>query len=607
VSEQQPGPPSYGAPQSGGIPASYGTPPPPPDYLTAGPAGDDSGDDGGSGRRRWWYVGGGVVAAVALVGGGIAVAATHLDHSRDPGAAAGLPGDTLAYAAVDLDPTAGQKIEAIQALRKFPAFTQGVKLDPTADLRQKLVVQALGASGCDLSWDKDVKPWVGTDVGAAVVPTSKDGPQPVVVIGTTDQAKATSALPKILHCGGADQSVGFDVTKDWVVIAKTDAIAQSVAKGAADGSLADDSGFKSWTSRTGDPGVATFYAAPAAGPALASNLDKLAPMIERGMAGDSFSTDSGSASGFGGVAAGPAPDTSAAYSSSLTVTDDDPLASICGGTQPGAGSSGSADPLGPLMGQEKAELAKFGGAAGTLRFADGGFEMEYAGKAAQKTATGLDIATLPADTSLAFGYGSDALTTMFQGYLTGFAAGCGAEPAQITRALSDLTGLDLPGDLKTLSGSGVTVSLSGTFDPEALENSTDASQLPVAIRLNGDPAKIKPILDKLLAKLPPDVADQVKYDASGTSVVIGPDADYRAQVLKKGDLGGTKDFRDVVPHADRAQAVFYLDFSQLQPLVKDMAAGDQQVLDNLAHLRALGSSTWVDGDTAYGLFRISTK
>jgi hypothetical protein len=610
VSEQQPGPPSYGAPQSGGIPASYGTPPPPPDYLTAGPAGDDSGDGGGSGNRRWWYVGGGVVAAVALVGGGIAVAATHLDHSRDPGAAAGLPGDTLAYAAVDLDPTAGQKIEAIQALRKFPAFTRGVKLDPTADLRQKLVVQALGASGCDLSWDKDVKPWVGTDVGAAVVPTSKDGPQPVVVIGTTDQAKAKSALPKILHCGGADQSVGLDVTHDWVVIAKTDAIAQSVAAGAAGGSLADDSDFKSWTSRTGDPGVATFYAAPAAGPALASNFDKIRPMLERGiMEGDSFSTDSGSASGFGGtIATEPGLDTSAAYTSTLTLTGDDPLVSICGGAQPGSsGSSGSSDPLGPLMDQEKASLAKFGGAAGTLRFAHGGFEMEYVGKAAKKAATGPDIATLPADTSLAFGYGSGALTTMFQGYLAGFAAGCGAEPAQITGALSELTGLDLPGDLTTLSGNGVTVSLSGSLDPEALDNSTDASQLPVAIRLDGDPAKIKPILDKLLAKLPPAAADQVKYDASGSTVVIGPDADYRAQLLKKGDLGGTKDFRDVVPHADHAQAVFYLDFSQLQPLFKDMTDGDQQVLDNLAHLRALGSSTWIDGDTAYGLFRISTK
>jgi hypothetical protein len=38
-----------------------------------------------------------------------------------------------------------------------------------------------------------------------------------------------------------------------------------------------------------------------------------------------------------------------------------------------------------------------------------------------------------------------------------------------------------------------------------------------------------------------------------------------------------------------------------------MADGDQQVLDNLAHLRALGSSQWVDGDTTYGLLRLSTK
>jgi hypothetical protein len=584
VSEHQPGPPSYGEPTPGGIPASYGTPPPPPDYLTAGPAEDDSGDGGGSGNRRWWYVGGGVVAAVALVGSGIAVAAGHLDHSRDPGAAAGLPGDTLAYAAVDLDPTAGQKIGAIQALRKFPAFSQGVRLDPTADLRQKLVVKALGASGCDLSWDKDVAPWVGTDLGAAVVPTSKDGPQPVVVIGTTDAAKAKTALPKILRCGGADESVGLDVTKDWVVLAKTDAIAHGVATRAAAGSLADDDDFKTWTGRTGDPGVATFYAAPSAGAVLADNLDRLAPLIEHGTMADGSS------------------DTSAAYSSRLTLKHDgDPLDSLCDGARPDEG------PLGPLTGQQKDRLAKFGGGAATLRFAQGGFEMETAQKGAQKAGAGPDMATLPADTAVALGYDGDTLTTAFQTYLADLATECDADPARITGELSRLTGLDLPGDLTTLAGDGVTVSLGAGLDPEVLENSTDASQVPVAIRLSGDPAKIKPVLDKLVTKLPPQAAEQVKYDAGGTSVVIGPDADYRAQVLKKGDLGDSKDFQDVVPHAAQAQAVLYLDFAQLQPALKDMAAGDQHALDNLAHLRAFGISRWVDGDATYGLVRISTK
>lgn len=605
MSEQQPGSPSYGAPQSGGIPASYGTPPPPPDYLTAGPA-DDDGDDGGSGNRRWWYVGGGVALAVILVGSGIAVAAAHLDHGRDPGAAAGLPGDTLAYAAVDLDPAAGQKIDAIQALRKFPAFTQGVRLDPSADLRQKLVVRALGASGCDLSWAKDIQPWVGTDVGAAVVPTGTDGPQPVVVIGTSDAAKATSALPKILRCGGADQSVGFDVTKDWVVLAKTDAIARGVAKGTASGSLADNDGFKTWTGRTGEPGVATFYAASSAGAALASNLDKLMPLLENGMMA---STGSGSASGFGGVGdpaaieGGSSSATSAAYGSSLTITSDDPLAGICGDRH----GAGPADPFGPGLGQAKKQLATFGGAAATLRFANGGFEVETAEKSDQKATAGPDIATLPADTAVALGYSGDTLTSAFQAYLTGLATGCGVDQAKFDAALSQATGLDLPGDLTTLAGRGVTLSLGSGLDPEVLENSTDASQVPVAIRLSGDPATIKPVVDKLLAKLPPEVAGQVRYDANGTSVVIGPDADYRAQVLKKGSLGDTKDFQDVVPHADQAQGVFYLDVAQLQSVIKSIAAGDQDVADNLAHLQAFGASQWIDGGIGYGLLRISTK
>lgn len=601
MSDQQPpaGGPSYGLPGPSG-PPSYGAPPPPTDSLTLGGGAwqDPSGDR--ASRRKWWYVGTGAVAAVALVAGGTIAAATVFKVHRDPGPAAALPAATLAYAAFDLDPSAGQKIEAIKALRKLPAFLDGAKLDPTTDLRQKAIQGALGTDHCGLSWSKDFAPWVGTDIAAAIVPAGSDGPQPVVVIGVTDAGAAKKALPKLLACDHAGDQTGYRLQGSWLVLAKSNAVAAEVADAGHTSALSDDDGFSSWTDRTGDPGVATFYASKDAGKTLADHLDQLAGTFGGMEGGHSWAAGEGEASG---SAYSPS-----AYHVAAPVRSDDndtsldPLAGICGAdpaTAPGDPSS--------MLEAQKARLAQFHGGAATLRFAGGGFELESASQPADvpKAGAGADaVASLPADT--VFAAGGTLPAGWFDQFITGFAAGCGATKDQVLQGLSQMTGLSLPGDLDTLLGGGFTVSVSSKLDPEAIANSTEPTDVPVGVKLMGDPDRIAAVL----AKLPSGQTPFLASSKGAGAVAVGPDAAYRAELLKDGGLGDTPAFKDAVPHADHATSIAYLDFSRLAPLISKVAGNDPQagqVKDNLAHLGALGMTTWQEGAITHGLIRLSTR
>ena len=69
---------------------------------------------------------GAIVAGGAVVAGGAWAATSFFAAGSQPAEA--LPASTIAYASVDLDPSGGQKIEAIKTLRKFPAFNDKINL-----------------------------------------------------------------------------------------------------------------------------------------------------------------------------------------------------------------------------------------------------------------------------------------------------------------------------------------------------------------------------------------------------------------------------------------------------------------------------------------------
>lgn len=95
-------------------------------------------------------------------------------------------------------------------------------------------------------------------------------------------------------------------------------------------------------------------------------------------------------------------------------------------------------------------------------------------------------------------------------------------------------------------------------------------------------------------------------DSSGDLVAIGPSAAYRQKVLTGGHLGDTDAFRSVVPQADRAGAVLFVNVDAVENGLGDLLEGDTQSAENIGPLKAIGFSTWLDGDVARASFEVTT-
>ncbi|MGH3336674.1 MAG: hypothetical protein ACRDOZ_12695, partial [Nocardioides sp.] len=114
---------------------------------------------GGGGRRKA-IVAGATVVGLAAVGGGVWAATSFFSTGAQPAEA--LPASTLGYASIDLDPSGGQKIEAIRMLNKFPAFKDEIGLDTDDDIKRKLFDEGDVSEACDdLDYARDIEPWLG--------------------------------------------------------------------------------------------------------------------------------------------------------------------------------------------------------------------------------------------------------------------------------------------------------------------------------------------------------------------------------------------------------------------------------------------------------------
>ena len=525
-----------------------------PEYLGDGPGGPAG--DGPAPRRRTAVLAASGVAVLAVVAvGGWAVAQFI---SGGDGTASALPASTAAYLSVDLDPSAGQKIEAIRTLKKFPGIADHLDIGSRDDLRRYFFDQVQKESECKgFDYDQDVKPWIGERLAVAAVPDG-DKAIPVVALQAGDEDAARKAVTKLDACGKSGDATGVAFVDGYLLVSDSQKHADSVAGQTAKGSLADDADFKTWMDRAGDPGVLTGYASADA------------PKLLKSIAEDQMSGD-GPMAGMGGVVDAP---------------------------------------------QQVDKMLKlykdFEGAAMVVRFGSGSLETEMVTKGLPQTVGGdkaPSVAGLPASTALAMSFG------LHHGWLKGYLdslnqmMGSGTSLDDAMKQGEAATGLKLPEDIETMLGDGVSLSVDSSIDLQGLTSSPDPSTVPLALRISGDPAKITPVIDKLKAMAGPE-ADLVTVKSGDGVVVVGLDKAYVDKVMSTGGLGSVRAFDDVVPHADQATGLLYIDFDAgdwATKLGDAISHNDPKVRANIAPLGALGISGWVDGDgVAHGLFRITT-
>jgi hypothetical protein len=254
-------------------------------------------------------------------------------------------------------------------------------------------------------------------------------------------------------------------------------------------------------------------------------------------------------------------------------------------------------------------LQDFEGAAVSIRFDGGSVAVEMVGDPGMYGEGAYDgdggaeaLGTLPSDTMAAFGIGFE--DGWFDEVLTAAAPSLGEDLETLLREMEEVTGLSLPEDAEALFGDSATLAVGGGMDPDELFSLEDPSTLPLALKVLGDADEVEGVLDKIRPQLGSE-EELLGSSADGDAIVIGPNADFRDEVLGDGGLAGSDSFESVVPDADDVAAVLFLDLDKLASFITE-GMGDDELADNLKPLDALGMSAWEDDGVSHARLRIST-
>ena len=232
----------------------------------------------------------GVAALAVLAGGAIAAYAYTVLASSGIQPERVLPATTVAFAKLDLDPAAGQKIAAYRLSTKFPAVSHGAA---NLDAEKHALLSAFFGDHTDFDYNTEIKPWLGDRIAVAAVPdpASEAGLDPVLAVAYTDEAKMKAALSKAAR---TEKDLGYVTTDGYALISDSQPHADAVLAAVRRGTLAGAKQYRAdLASLHGDQiavGWADLAAAVAAlkagsGSAATSRLDDL-----RNLSGLSAST-----------------------------------------------------------------------------------------------------------------------------------------------------------------------------------------------------------------------------------------------------------------------------------------------------------------------------
>jgi hypothetical protein len=497
-----------------------------------------------------------VVAVVVIAGGGFA--AWRFLAGGGPRPAEVLPASTFAVLSVDLDPSGGQKIEAIKTLRKFPSFREHTGVRPDSDVVKAIFDDTVGKECKAVDYADDVKPWIGQRAAIGGVELDKDKPLPAVAVQVKDKGAAGKGMAKLADCAkkNGESDFGYTVGDDYAIISDSTAHAKAIEAAGAKNPLSEDAAYQKWTDAAGGSGIMNAF------------VSQRAATIFK----DSFSGELESA---------------------------------------GPGTSKQLDDA----------VADFKGAGASLRFNDGGLELAIAGGGVKQVAdknVSDHVAELPKDTAALVAGAidgkkvADGLQGVFEG-LGSIGGVFGGNTTDLEDQVEQQTGLRLPDDLVTLLGDSFSVSVGGDA-PADLSAVQSAADVPVGYLVRGDDAAVKDVVDRIQQRLGVRLEDlPATFDTADGKAVLASNPDYAKQLLSKGSLGDSADFKDVVPHADKSPFVLYLSLdndwsSSLAKAARSTGSkSDKEIAEDIEALKALGVSAWNDGSTGHALVRLTVK
>ncbi|HZI38087.1 MAG TPA: DUF3352 domain-containing protein, partial [Acidimicrobiia bacterium] len=135
--------------------------------------------------------------------------------------AAGItPATAIGFLSVSLDPSIEQKRNMIGIAKRFPGAEVKDDFDET---KNELLADILQEA--DLDYERDVKPWLGSELALAVLPgTNTPHPLVAVLIEQDDADAARAAMEKASKQAETDGDgpITFEVVDDFVVATQVD-------------------------------------------------------------------------------------------------------------------------------------------------------------------------------------------------------------------------------------------------------------------------------------------------------------------------------------------------------------------------------------------------
>ena len=443
--------------------------------------------------------------------------------------------------------------------------------------------------GCqDIDFDRDLEGWLGKKGAIVAVPgEAGQWPTTFAVLQVTDQGQARTGLEKLGEClGGGGEDDGIAFVDSFAIIGQDQAGVDAIAADARAGSLADSTSYTSLVGKAGGEGILTGYVAPSA------------PSI----IGEAFEHE------FSNFDAPMDP------SDEVSSAPLQPASTV----RPGQARSGfptdlPTDPVPPIglgspFGGFFDTFDHFNGAALSVRFEDSGVTAEAVGDGMPDAflagAGSSGIEDLPAATLFAAGApaGTDALGGLF-GTFFGFGMFSAADGMGdfLAEQLKESTGLTVD-QFNTLFAGGFVVAARSDLDASWFESGDDTSPQPVGVRIQGDPVRLRPLLDRFADAARRDGGPQIFIVVGDGVIAFALDQGYAAELVQDGSLGEEDSFQKVLSRAGDSSGTAFFNAP-----THDWSDTDAQTAANLAALGPVGVESWKDGTVSHIALRLTSR